>query len=72
MPALTNKPWSADEDAALLALRATGLKWHLVAKKLGRTEAGTVSRAIQLRTEQTRHLNRAGLRASDHKQGARF
>jgi hypothetical protein len=58
-PAPANKPWSAEEDAALLSLRAAGLKWHVIAKKLGRTEGSASSRAVKLRAEQTRH-HRAG------------
>ena len=38
-------PLDAGDDKQLIALRAEGLKWHVVAKKLGRTEAATVSRA---------------------------
>jgi hypothetical protein len=57
--ALTHKPWSAEEDAALLSLRAAGLKWHAIAKRLRRTESSAVSRAVKLRAEQTRH-HRAG------------
>jgi hypothetical protein len=43
--------WTPAEEERLIALRATGLPWHVVAKKLERTEAATVSRAgmLQLR-----------------------
>jgi hypothetical protein len=53
--------WTPEEDEQLLALRAGGLKWHIVAKKLGRTEAATVSRAgtLQLRLL-TREENKIG------------
>ena len=37
------------EEERLIALRAVGLPWHIVAKKLGRTEAATVSRAGMLK-----------------------
>jgi hypothetical protein len=41
--------WTPEEDERLIALRAEGHPWHVVAKKLGRTEAATVSHAGTLR-----------------------
>jgi hypothetical protein len=41
--------WTPAEEERLIALRAVGLPWHIVAKKLGRTEAATVSRAGMLK-----------------------
>jgi len=40
---------TADDDQALLTLRASGVKWHLIAKTLNRTEAATITRAVHLR-----------------------
>jgi hypothetical protein len=41
----TDHPWTPKDDKELLALRAAGIRWYLIAKKLGRTEVATVSRA---------------------------
>jgi hypothetical protein len=48
---MTERPWTPVEEEQLLALRAVGLKWYLVAKKLGRTEAATISRAGALKLQ---------------------
>jgi hypothetical protein len=46
---VTESPWKPDDEEQLLALRAAGFKWYIIAKKLGRTEAATVSRAGTLK-----------------------
>jgi hypothetical protein len=48
---MTERQWTAEKDEQLLALRAAGLKWYVVAKKLGRTEAATISRAGTLKSQ---------------------
>ena len=48
---MTEKQWTAEKDEQLLALRAAGLKWYVIAKKLGRTEAATISRAGTLKSQ---------------------
>jgi hypothetical protein len=48
---MTERIWTPEEEGKLLALRAVGLKWYLVAKKLGRTEAATISRAGVLKVQ---------------------
>jgi hypothetical protein len=40
-----HRRWSSDEDLQLQQLRASGAKWAVIAKKLRKTEAATISRA---------------------------
>lgn len=48
---MTYRPWTPIEDELLQKLRASGLTWHVVAKRLGKTEAAIIGRAgtLQLR-----------------------
>jgi hypothetical protein len=48
---MIGRSWTPEDDKQLIALRAEGLKWQVVAKKLGRTEAATVSRAGTLQLQ---------------------
>lgn len=43
--------WTVAEDQELLALRAVGTKWRLIAKRLGRTEVATIGRAAILKAK---------------------
>jgi hypothetical protein len=45
---MTEGSWTAKDDEELRTLRATGMKWHVVAKRRGRTEAATVTRGVAL------------------------
>jgi hypothetical protein len=40
-----NRTWKPEDDIQLEQLRATGMQWSVVAKKLNKTEAATISRA---------------------------
>ena len=40
-----NQEWKPEDDLQLKQLRANGAKWSVVAKKLKKTEAATISRA---------------------------
>ena len=42
------RPWTKAEDEEVLAMRTGGIKWHVVAKRLGRTEASTVSHGLKV------------------------
>ena len=42
-------PWTLEEDQLLVSLRASGRKWQVIAKALGRTEAATIGRLGTLR-----------------------
>jgi hypothetical protein len=39
-----NRRWTSEHEQQLLELRATGLTWRAVAKKVGRSEASVVTR----------------------------
>jgi hypothetical protein len=49
---IVDKPWTADDERLMLELRASGLTWRVVAQKLSRTEAATISRAGQLKARE--------------------
>jgi hypothetical protein len=51
---MTDRPWTAKDDEELLTLRAAGMKWHVVAKRLGRTEAATITRGVTLKKRDQR------------------
>jgi Myb-like DNA-binding domain len=51
--------WTPEEDRKLLALRATGVKWSVVARNLGRTEPSVIGRVVV-----SRKRKREGFRAS--------
>ena len=42
------RKWRSEEDQQLAELRAMGMKWSVVAKKLKKTESATVARACIL------------------------
>jgi transcriptional regulator len=50
---LARKAWTPDEEARMLKLRASGLKWLTIAKTLGRSEGSIIGRlaTIKARTE---------------------
>jgi hypothetical protein len=39
-----NQRWTSEHERQLLELRATGLTWRAIAKKVGRSEASVVTR----------------------------
>ena len=39
-----NRRWTNEHERQLLELRATGLTWRAIAKKVGRSEASVVTR----------------------------
>jgi hypothetical protein len=39
-----NRRWTSEHEQQLLELRATGLTWRAIAKKVGRSEASVVTR----------------------------
>lgn len=39
-----NRRWTNEDERQLLELRATGLTWRAIAKKVGRSEASVVTR----------------------------
>jgi hypothetical protein len=47
-----DKPWTANDERLMLELRASGLTWRVVAQRLGRTEAATISRAGLLKARE--------------------
>ena len=47
-PPLADRPWTPEDEASLVELRASGLTWRLVARKLGRSEAAVTARARKL------------------------
>jgi hypothetical protein len=46
--------WTREDDRQLWALRRSGAKWFVVAKKLNRTESAVTARVCALRK---RHVN---------------
>ena len=46
---IENRIWTKADLREMLRLRATGLTWHDVAKKIGRTEAAVVTRVYIIR-----------------------
>lgn len=39
-----NRRWTSEHEQQLLQLRATGLTWRAIAKKVGRSEASVMTR----------------------------
>jgi hypothetical protein len=37
-----NKSWTPEDEQRVVALRASGMKWIVIASRLGRTEASVV------------------------------
>src|ERR1700749_3119959 len=55
--------WTPEDDRQLAQLRATGMKWAVVAKKLRKTEQPTISRAGVLALQAVGRSVEIGLRA---------
>ena len=55
--------WRPEDDLQLKHLRATGTKWSVVAKKLKKTEAATISRAGVLAHQAVGRSVEIGLKA---------
>jgi hypothetical protein len=45
-----NRRWTHEDEQKLIALRESGEPWRVVAWKLGRTEAATVSHALAMKS----------------------
>jgi len=45
-----NRRWTTEHERQLLELRATGLTWRAIAKKVGRSEASVVTRVGIMKT----------------------
>ena len=54
--------WTPEDDRQLWALRDSGAKWFVVAKKLNRTESAVTARVCALRK---RHVNSDQLERGD-------
>jgi hypothetical protein len=52
-----NYIWTPEEEKMMLDLRASGMSWHLIAKKLGRTEVATMSRAGVVKARESNAKN---------------
>ena len=48
-PPQLQRQWTPDDERKLIVLRASGLTWRIVAKKLGWTEAALAGRVKKLR-----------------------
>lgn len=49
---LAHPVWTPELDELLIALRTAGLKWVVVAKRLGKTQEAAISRAAILTLRQ--------------------
>jgi hypothetical protein len=47
-----NRSWSREDEQKLVELRESSATWRVVAWKLGRTEAATVSHAIVMKSRE--------------------
>lgn len=45
-----NRRWTNEHERELLELRATGLTWRAIAKKVGRSEASVVTRVAIMKS----------------------
>ena len=55
--------WTSEDERQLLELRATGLTWRAIAKKIGRTEASVVTRVGIMKARSEREREGAALLA---------
>lgn len=60
-----NRRWTSEHEQQLLELRATGLTWRAIAKKVGRSEASVVTHVaiMKARTDREKQ-NDADFRTS--------
>jgi hypothetical protein len=49
-----NRRWTNEHERQLLELRATGLTWRAIAKKVGRSEASVVTRVTIMKARTDR------------------
>jgi hypothetical protein len=49
-----NRRWTIEHEQQLLELRATGLTWRAIAKKVGRSEASVVTRVAIMKARSGR------------------
>jgi DNA-binding NarL/FixJ family response regulator len=49
-----NRRWTNEHERQLLELRATGLTWRAIAKKVGRSEASVVTRVAIMKARNDR------------------
>lgn len=42
-----NRPWTPEDEQRVVTLRASGMKWIVIASRLGRTEASVVGRYLK-------------------------
>jgi DNA-binding NarL/FixJ family response regulator len=60
-----NRRWTSEHERQLLELRATGLTWRAIAKKVGRSEASVVTRVTIMKARIDRETqNEADFRAA--------
>jgi len=60
-----NRRWTSEHERELLELRATGLTWRAIAKKVGRSEASVVTRVAIMKARIDREeQNDADFRAA--------
>ena len=60
-----NRRWTSEHEQQLLELRATGLTWRAIAKKVGRSEASVVTRVAIMKARSGREAqNEADFRAA--------
>jgi DNA-binding NarL/FixJ family response regulator len=59
-----NRRWTSEHERELLELRATGLTWRAIAKKVGRSEASVVTRVAIMKARVDREQQDEDLRAA--------
>jgi hypothetical protein len=59
-----NRRWTIEHEQQLLELRATGLTWRAIAKKVGRSEASVVTRVAIMKARIDREEQNADFRAA--------
>ena len=60
-----NRRWTNEHERELLELRATGLTWRAIAKKVGRSEASVVTRVAIMKARSGREAqNETDFRAA--------
>ena len=59
-----NRRWTSEHERELLELRATGLTWRAIAKKVGRSEASVVTRVAIMKARVDREQQDEELRAA--------
>ncbi len=59
-----NRRWTIEHEQQLLELRATGLTWRAIAKKVGRSEASVVTRVAIMKARVGREEQNADFGAA--------